>query len=408
VSTRVSPGTGAEPAALTFTPVDAGVAPAALSRAVLLGRAAVTVTAAGAGLFLVREPWRLVYLVGLVLVTSVLAVAVLSRWPQVVRWPVLIVIVDCAVLVAALTIGGPGIAYFSYSGGCAALAGALLGLRATPFWAAQATLGFAVAARFLADTRPTADVAVFVLAFPMAAVVAGIGAAGARTALARYVRTTVDLVAAAQRSAAASERARLARELHDSVTKTLRGVSFAALALPSFLRRHPDLVEQLAGTVSHGAEAAASQARELVVGLRLDNPDEDFVQTVAGIARAWSSSTGIAVQLDLSPVEPSIAVRYELTRILHEALVNVARHARAGRVVVTVGVRADGLRLVIADDGRGLPREPAGPASGHFGLVGMAERARAVGGELRVTSRPRAGTQVTVLVPGDARGRAAP
>ena len=264
---------------------------------------------------------------------------------------------------------------------------------------AQATVGFVVAARFLAGIGAADDVAVFVLAFPMAGVVCGIASALARTALARYMRLTVGLVASAQRSAAASERARLARELHDSVAKTLRGVSFAALALPASLRRHPDLAEQLAGTVSLGAQAAAREARQLVVGLRLDNPDEDFPRTIGDISRTWADETGIPVRPNLAALEPPIEVRYELTRILHEALVNVDRHALARQVSVTLEQVGDALRLVVADDGRGFSGDPTGPDTGHFGIVGMSERARAIGGQLRVTSKPRTGTRVAVLVP---------
>ncbi|MDT5027468.1 MAG: hypothetical protein QOE61_3894, partial [Micromonosporaceae bacterium] len=133
----------------TASRVDPRVASAAVSRAVLLARAAVTVTAAGAGLFLVDDPWRLVELVGAVVIVTAIEVAVLSRWARVVRWPVAIVAVDCATLFGALALGGPGFAYFCYAAGCAALAGALLGLRAISVWATQAALGFVVAARLL-------------------------------------------------------------------------------------------------------------------------------------------------------------------------------------------------------------------------------------------------------------------
>jgi signal transduction histidine kinase len=375
------------------------IASAALSRAVLLARVAVTVAGAGAGVLQVDVPWRLVELVAVVIALAAVEVAVLTSWPQIVRWPVTVVVVDSVGLVAVLAVGGPGIAYFSYAAGCAALAGALLGLRAWPVWVAQTVLGFAVAAEFLADTQAVPELAVFVLALPTASVVAGIGLAVARTALDRHMRFTVRLVASAQRSAAASERARLARELHDSVTKTLRGVSFAALALPSSLRRHPDLAEQLADTVSKGAKAAAREAQELVAGLRLDNPEEAYIDRMAEICRAWSESSGISVNLDLRCVDPPIAVRYELTRILQEALANVERHASARCVLVTLAPSGAELHLCVSDDGRGMPSPPPGPATGHFGIVGMSERAKAIGGTLVFGAGSGGGTELVVSVP---------
>jgi signal transduction histidine kinase len=105
------------------------------------------------------------------------------------------------------------------------------------------------------------------------------------------------------------------------------------------------------------------------------------------------------VRLDVKLVEPDIAVRYELSRILHEALANVERHADARNVAVTLTQAGDRARLVVADDGRGMPREPGGPHPASFGIVGMSERAKAIGGTLRVASAGRVGTQVLATVP---------
>jgi signal transduction histidine kinase len=372
---------------------------AVLSRSVLLARAAVTVTAASAGVFLVAKPFRLLFLIAFVVLATVAENVVLTWWPSILYLPFMLALLDTLGALGALVIGGAGLAYFVYAAGCAAMAGALLRLRALPIVLAQAGVGYAAAARLLGDFHPPADIQVFILACPMAGVVCGIGGAVARAAVDQQVQSVVDLVSVAQRSAAASERARLARELHDSLTKTLRGVSFAALALPSSLRRHPELAEQLAATVSVGVEAAAEQARGLVTGLRLDQPERPFDQVVAATCHAWSASTGIAVELGLGPAEPAIAVRYEFLRILGEALANVERHAGARSVRVALHQQPETLRMVIVDDGRGLSRQPRGPGEGHFGIVGMSERARALGGALKVDPAAGGGTQVVVTVP---------
>jgi signal transduction histidine kinase len=382
--------------------VDRVVAPAALGRAVLLGRAAATMTATAAGLGLVDNPRPLVVVLVIVLSTTMAGCAILARWPRVVRWPVRIVVLDSLVVLAVLAVSQGGVAYFCCAVGASALAGVLLGMRAIVLWAAHAALGYLIAATVLHSTSPPAAVAAFVVAFPMAGVLAGIGAAVAKAALVRYVDLSVEVVASAQRSAAASERARLARELHDSVAKTLRGVSFAALALPTSLRRHPALAEQLASTVSKGATAAAREARELLEGLRLDTPDRALADTVHQICRRWTQSSGIPVQVTVVTVDPPVAVRYELTRILHEALRNIDQHARAQHVQVCVTPERAGVQMSVRDDGVGF--HPPDDLSrlrglGHFGVVGMYERAHSVHGTVKLKSAPGLGTTLEVWMP---------
>jgi signal transduction histidine kinase len=381
---------------------DRVVAPAALGRAVLLGRAAATMTAAGAGLGLVDNPRPLVLVLAIVLSTTVAGCAVLDRWPRVVRHPMPIILLDSLIVVVVLAVSQGGVAYFCCAVGASALAGVLLGMRAIVLWAAHAALGYLIAATVLHNTAPPTMVAAFVVAFPMADVLAGIGGAVAKAALVRYVDLSVEVVASAQRSAAASERARLARELHDSVAKTLRGVSFAALALPSSLRRHPALAEQLASTVSKGATVAAREARELLEGLRLDVPDRDLTETVQQICRRWTESSGIPVQVTVAAAELPVAVRYELTRILHEALRNVDQHARAQHVKVCLVPVRHGVQMSVQDDGVGFqpPDDLAGLRGlGHFGVVGMYERAHSVQGTVQLLSAPGRGTTLTVWMP---------
>jgi signal transduction histidine kinase len=381
--------------------VDRSVA-AALCRAVLLGRAVVTVTAAGAGLLIVDRPARIVAVMTLVVVSAGLEVAVLTRWPRVLRRTAMVLVVDTALLGAVLAVNAGGAAFYLFAAGAAALAGVLLGMRAWPVWALHAAVGFVVAARVLRADGVTPEVAAFVMAFPMATVVTGLVAAAITAATVRHVDLLIEVIAAAQRSAAASERSRLARELHDSVAKTLRGVSFAALALPASLRARPALAEQLADVVSQGAEAAAREARELIEGLRLDNPDEPFGAGVERMSREWSDSSRTPVRVSIDTMEPSPATRYELCRILHEALRNVERHADARRVDIWLRRAGEGLRLVIRDDGNGFSVPPDMSVlgtGGHYGVLGMAERAQTIGGDFIVRSAPCEGTLIEVMAP---------
>jgi signal transduction histidine kinase len=381
--------------------VDRAVAPAAVGRAVLLGRGAATLTAAGTGLRLVPDPRPLLLAAAIVAATTAAALAVLARNPYVVRQPGAVLAAD-TLLVLAVLAADPGIAYFCAAAGASALAGVVIGLRALPLAAAHAALGYAVAARVLAGASSATAHAEFVLAFPIAGILAATGAAVATTALRRHVELSVRLVATAQRAAAADERARLARELHDSVAKTLRGVSFAALALPQSLRRHPALAERLADTVSTGATAAAREARDLLDGLRSDEPTRPFPAVLADLCRAWQDSTAIPIHLDAPPADPSPAIRYELCRILQEALRNIARHAAATTVTVRLAASPGRLTLTVTDDGRGfpVPGDLVSLRSVHrYGILGMSERARLSGGALRVVSTPGRGTSVEALVP---------
>jgi signal transduction histidine kinase len=383
--------------------VDRTVAAAALCRAVLLGRAVVTVTAAGAGLLIVPHPLRIVLVMAVVVVSAAVQVVVLTRWPAVVRHMLPVLLADSVLLAAVYVLNAGSAAFYLFAAGAAALAGVLAGYRAWPLWAVQAVIGFLAAAQVLRAGGVTPSVAAFVVAFPMATVVTGLVAAAVTAATVRHVDLLVEVIAAAQRAAAASERARLARELHDSVAKTLRGVSFAAVALPASMRSRPALAEQLAGVVAHGADAAAREARDLIAGLRADNPALPFTAAVSRLCDEWSRASGTPVRIQADPVEPPPGARYELSRILHEALQNVARHAGATRVDVWLrGDRAGGLRLVVRDDGLGFP-VPADltvlRADGHFGLLGMAERARSAGAQFAVRSTPGDGTLIEVLVP---------
>jgi len=392
----------ADPHPVPGAGVDRTVAAAALCRAVLLGRAVVTVTAAGAGLLIVAHPGRIVAVLVLVVVSTTLEVAALTRWPGIVRRTAAVLALDTGLLGAVLALNAGSAAFYLFAAGAAALAGVLLGMRAWPLWAVHAAIGFGTAAKLLRADGVTPEVSAFVVAFPMATVVTGLVAASVTAATVRHVDLLVDVIAAAQRAAAASERSRLARELHDSVAKTLRGVSFAALALPASLRSRPALAEQLASVVSSGADAAAREARELIEGLRLDHPDEPFDVSVERMCREWSLSAGIPVRVSADAVEPAVATRYELSRILHEALGNVARHAGARRADVWLRREADGVRLVIRDDGDGfaVPADLGTLRSGgHFGVLGMAERTRAVAGEFVVRSAPGEGTLIEVRAP---------
>lgn len=212
-------------------------------------------------------------------------------------------------------------------------------------------------------------------------------------------------VAAAQRVAvAAEERALLAREVHDSVGKTLHGLALGAQGLAAWIERDPDVARAQATALAEGAERAAHEARALLVRMRQDEPDRALVEVLGDVCAEWQARTGVRCTFTAHDVVdlPS-DVRYDALAIVSEALENVARHADAGLVRVTLERDAGGgVRICVRDDGRGFVTTPD-PVSppGHYGLTGMAERAERIGAALRVDATPGEGTTVHLVCVAD-------
>ncbi|MGI5246930.1 cellulose binding domain-containing protein [Dactylosporangium sp. CA-139066] len=267
----------------------------------------------------------------------------------------------------------------------AALAGALLG------WPGAL---LALPLLFFADGAAAKVAVVVAGALPVAALYAW----RYRAARGRRIRA----------AAAAEERARLAREMHDSLSKTLDAIALGAAALPDSLDE-PDRASRLAATLADGSREAARDARGLIEELRTSPADAPLSDLVAAISQEWSARTGIGVILhsagldDGDGTDPTPQAGIELCWILREALRNVAAHARAETVAVTLGRDGDAITLEVRDDGDGflVPDSLAHlQRQGHHGIVGMQERARVCGGQLDVWSRPGGGTRVTATVPG--------
>ena len=229
-----------------------------------------------------------------------------------------------------------------------------------------------------------------------------IAAAGAalRGLLDRQAETESEL-------ASQSERARLARDMHDSLAKTVSGMGFAALALARRIERDPEGAAEEARRLAEDARQATREAREIIVGLRSDAGEQlPLDAALQAEARRWAESTGVRVELmveEVGELHP-VAAR-ELEWILREALGNVERHARAG--LVTVRLRRLGGRavLTVIDDGQGfdMPDELEELARGrHFGVTGMRERAQLAGGDLSVESAPGEGCVLSVWMPAEA------
>ncbi|WP_340376474.1 histidine kinase [Streptomyces sp. SS7] len=254
------------------------------------------------------------------------------------------------------------------------------------------------------------------LLLPGFCVITGAVGSTLRGLLLRFGEATHALAAVRARLAAAeavtAERARLAREMHDSVAKTLHGVALAADALataadPAHVRRQAELV-------ATSARRAAAESRDLLADLRQAPPGADggggvdVLPELAAHADDFAERTGLRVTYRPTgdrttlPVPPAVA--RQLLTITAEAMENAHRHAAPTAVEVRAGVEDDLLTLTVHDDGRGLPPGTTLEhlrATGRFGLLGMAERAACVGARLRIASddRARSGTEVRLELP---------
>lgn len=269
-------------------------------------------------------------------------------------------------------------------------------------------LGFCLACGYIGvlnpgrgDTSIDGDSFFILVGVPvMYACLVGIGQSF-RWIAARQARAEAALREAGEAAVAAEERARLAREMHDSFAKTLQGIALGCAGLAARVERDPCGARSEALALSAAAEQAVREARGLLSDLRRDRPGEPFASVLRDTCAAWSAREGIPCDLD-APVDavpdPPPHVRYQLLAATCEALANAGRHAGAERVRVTVRHDAGDLTVTVADDGVGF--EPAVVAErerdGHFGIRGMEERMADVGGVAALTSRAGAGTTVVL------------
>ncbi|KOV63761.1 sensor histidine kinase [Streptomyces sp. MMG1121] len=288
------------------------------------------------------------------------------------------------------------------------------------------------------------------LLLPGLCVIAGAMGSTLRGLMLRFGAATQALTTVQARLAAteavSAERARLAREMHDSVAKTLYGVALAADGLAATAATQapdPARVRDQAELVSRSARRAAAESRELLRDLRRTTDPEGreangretggrerdgretggretggregdgreaegtaFGLELESCAGDFTSRTGLKVTCALPPPN-TLALPVPLARhllsITAEALENVHRHASATHVEVRVSVHGELLRLSVHDDGRGLPPGTTLErlrASGHFGLLGMVERAAQAGARIRIgRGGHERGTEVRVELP---------
>lgn len=209
----------------------------------------------------------------------------------------------------------------------------------------------------------------------------------------------------ARTEAAAAERNRMAREVHDTVAQGLVSVlAQIRAAQASIADGRPAEATGALAEARAAAEAVFEETRRSVLGLAPSPLEGRSLEEALELEIAWANRTGV---LDArlvtagSPVVPSPDVAHTLFRIAQEALTNAIRHARATSVRVGLVYAPTGVSLLVQDDGAGFDRTQVadGREAHGLGLGGMAERARLLGGTLELDSTPGWGTRIRAWIP---------
>jgi signal transduction histidine kinase len=190
-----------------------------------------------------------------------------------------------------------------------------------------------------------------------------------------------------------SERKRVSRELHDEMGQQLAALRMEVSVMRMRATANQPLGIGMLDTLLERVDGLVSSVRTLVSQLRPPALDGGLLPAIDWLASEFTRSSGVPCSLDLDPAARELRAEAAtmVFRIVQESFANVRRHARASQVSVTLQPHAGRWALEVRDDGVGF--DVASPRAG-FGLLGMAERARTLGGDLTVTSAPGKGTAI--------------
>ena len=199
-----------------------------------------------------------------------------------------------------------------------------------------------------------------------------------------------------RRKAILEERNRLARDIHDNLAQ---GFGAILMQLQAAQREGAPLPPSVVHSIDTAVELARThmvEARRSVGALRPNVGDgEDIARAIARVVELARKTSDIPIDVHVDALPRfGDSVEREVIGIAQEALTNAVRHAQAKRITIRASTgNSLGLRLSIADDGRGIPRERS---SGGFGMTSMQERADRIGASLTIVTAPRSGTEVVL------------
>jgi signal transduction histidine kinase len=206
-----------------------------------------------------------------------------------------------------------------------------------------------------------------------------------------------------QSKAVLSERTRLAKELHDTIEQTMTGVTLQLNAVAKLLQQNPD-------TAGHHLSLARSMVRSSRVDLRrsiwdlrsreLEQFDLPTALLISGNQIADGANIRIEVEKKGTVRSLPETVEENILRVGQEAITNTVKHSGATYLSLELEYSAEDVILTVKDNGNGFtPENCVGPNDGHFGLLGMSERAKRLNGKISITSAPGAGTMIRIEIP---------
>ena len=205
----------------------------------------------------------------------------------------------------------------------------------------------------------------------------------------------------ARYSAVFAERNRISRDIHDTLSQNLAGI---ALQLDAVHMQLPDVQNGLRERLDEACNLtrySLAEARRAIADLRSDELEcPELAAALPEIARRVAAALQTRIQVIGAPQKLNPTTERNLLRIFQEALANTVKHADARTVDIELRYAPNSLTLRVRDDGRGFDPENLNPAeSGHYGLIGMRERAERIGGHLTLNSKPGEGTEMLVEIP---------
>jgi signal transduction histidine kinase len=200
----------------------------------------------------------------------------------------------------------------------------------------------------------------------------------------------------------AQERARMMRELHDSLLQGFAGVVYQLEAVAKQFESAPDSSKRRLERAIEQADQSLLEARRTMLSMRLPAlENKTLPEALSEIGKQLGKEAAIAFHLDVKGTVQQLPYdrQANVYRIGSEAITNSVNHARPSRIAVTLAYSSKELRLTIQDDGTGFDPQAGEAKQDHFGVRGMRERADRIGATFTLDTAPGRGTRIEVAVP---------